>query len=94
MVTLNDTSLAGIGSYIISLNKRDGNWYHIRANVEEGTTGYFHTASFSILWNLSSLAYGWVVCMSDNEYDEHFLVFGKLSSRNWRWFEIQRTEII
>lgn len=92
-VILDDPSLTGIENYILSTNKLNGKWYHVRADVNAGTSGYFNTSSFSILWNLSSSAYGWAICMSDNEANERFLVYGKLSSKNWRWFEIQRTEV-
>ncbi len=88
---IDDSTLPGIGSYIIGTNKHDGRWYTVRLKSKLGTTGHFESASFSILWNLSSTAYGWAILISDNK--GHCFTFGKLIGSNWHWYEIQKTEL-
>ena len=88
---LNNSTLSGIASYIMETNKHDGRWYTVRLKPKLGTSGHFKTASFSILWNLSSQAYGWALLMSDN--NDHCFTFGRLSGSNWHWYELQKTEL-
>lgn len=87
VVRLPDVSLSGIGAFIISATNSDSltvKWYSVRANPMPGSTGYFSTGSFSILWNLSSVAYGWAILMSDND---NMIVFGRLVSGVWYWYK-------
>ena len=93
IVRLSDTSLSGIGAFIINATNQYSltvKWYSVRANPTSDASGYFGTASFSILWCLSSIAYGWVILMSDND---NLIVFGRLVSGTWHWYHPALTEV-
>ena len=92
---MEDSSLNGIGAYIISTNTMYGRWYAQRAVPKDGTFGFFRTASFSMMWNLSSSLYGWALLMSDNVHENTDInfVFGKLSSGNRIWYTIDMTKV-
>ena len=94
-IAMEDSSLNGIGAYIISTNAMNGRWYAQRAVPKDRTSGFFRAASFSMMWNLSSSLYGWALLMSDNVHENTDInfVFGKLSSGNWIWYTIDMTKV-
>lgn len=92
-VRLDDVSLSGIGTFIVDAVEKHNTlvkWYCVRANPKEGVTGYFKNGSFSILWCMSSTAYGWSILMSDTE---NIIIFGRLTSRVWHWYKPTLAEV-
>lgn len=93
VIRLSDVSLSGIGAFIKDVTNQYSltiKWYSVRANPTDGSSGYFSTGSFSILWCLSSIAYGWAIVMSDND---NLIVFGRLVSGDWHWYHPTLTEV-
>lgn len=90
---LSDASLSGIGQFIIdAINTytTQVKWYCVRATPSPGVSGYFKNGSFSILWCMSSVNYGWSVLMSDSD---KIIVFGRLSAGVWYWYAPTLTAI-
>lgn len=73
--------LAEIGNWIKNNPGTLGRFNYVRAHPTE--SGYFNTSSFSILWNLSSVSYGWAMLQSDNEKT---VLFGRLSEGIFYWY--------
>ena len=94
VIWLNDVSLNGIGTFItnaVSQHNTVVKWYCVRANPSsDANPGYFSSASFSIMWNCSSINYGWTILMSD---DSNFILFGRLNVGRWHWYHPTLTEV-
>ena len=93
IIRVGSLSLNEIGQFIKDCVKKHNaytKWYSVRVNVKSTdpplTGGYFDTSSYSIMWCVSSINYGWAIIMSDMN-DEKVITFGRLAGGNWHWLK-------
>lgn len=73
--------LTAIVSWIKSNTTIFKRYNYVRVEPTD-TDGYFGTSSFDIIWNLSSVNYGWLMLRSDNSKS---VLFGRLVSGEAKW---------
>lgn len=59
-----------------------GVYNYIRVQEPIDSDGYFGNSSFDIVWNFSSLNYGWITLRSDNPKS---IIFGRLVAGKAEW---------
>ena len=79
--------LSDIGAWL-QTNGVTSRWMAVRANPT-GSDGYFGGSTFCILWQCSSVNYGWCILMSDSS---KMVVFGR-NSEGWHWYAPSLTEV-
>lgn len=73
--------LDSIAEWLKNNTEHFSEYNYVRVNPTD-TDGYFGASSFDILWNLSSVNYGWIMLRSDNQKS---VIFGRLVSGNAEW---------
>lgn len=73
--------LTAIVSWIKSNTTIFKRYNYVRVEPTD-TDGYFGASSFDIIWNLSSVNYGWLMLRSDNSKS---VLFGRLVSGEAKW---------
>ena len=73
--------LDSIAEWLKNNTEHFSEYNYVRVNPTD-TDGYFGASSFDILWNLSSVNYGWIILHSDNQKS---VIFGRLVSGNAEW---------
>lgn len=78
--------LSDIGTWL-QTNGVTSRWMSARVNPTND--GYFGRSTFCILWQCSSVNYGWCILISDNS---KMVVFGR-NSEGWHWYAPSLTEV-